>query len=483
MNEKKFINKTTIGYYYNAKIIKKYNFNLYLEDCLFHDKSVIGRMDVPINKINNISIQCIDSNKAYKILNCGISHNGYEFYGEDAKTGKISVPINFGVNINKASQKFKLYIDDHLNIIIPEIKTIIINNYSSFPLYALYAIYNEHLDVYENCIYNKHNKKDKDDFNVINDTIKEFTNYLISDDQRNKFNDGNMFNKLLDFIYYENISIDIKKYLNFMASINISSNDKKDIVYSNDNAVDIHKKDISINELTQKNISYEKIIQALEIDNKQYRSDISEYKLLTDKYSGEIYKLNASIIEYTEDIQKMRLEKLQQSRQLIELDIIKQNMTDMKAQITTLNETISQYQSKEQKHSIEKQTLISKLSLQFEEIDKIKKELTEFRKLEKQLNNTIDAIKKENIIYTSQIEEKDTLIQSLKDKITELLKPVESINTNSSYDSVLFQQIKDLQSDIEKYKKQIEDNKKENELISKKYNDMQTKMKSLLGVI
>jgi hypothetical protein len=475
MNEKKFINKISD---YNAKIIKKYNFNLYLEDCLFHDKSVIGKMDVPFDRIIKINMMTPCANTCHTINNINYYKPGPSFYHlTDGKLGFITSQVD------KSLIQLKLYIDDHLNIIIPEIKTIIINNYSPFPLYALFTIYDEHLDVYENCIYNKHNIDDVNDFNITNDTIKEFTNYLTSNDQRNKFNDSIFFQYILDFINYDEMSIDIKEYLNFIAAFNIPSNDKKEVSLANDNPIDILKKDMSIDELTQKNISLEKLILSLEIDNKKYRSDISDYKLLSDKYNGEIYKLNGSIIQYTEDIQKMRLENLQQSRQLIEMDLIKQSKIDMEKQISTLNETIFQYQSKEQKMAVEKQTIISKLSLQFEEIEKLKKELVESRKVEKLSIDNIDSIKKELTIYKASIEEKDSLIQTLKDKITELLKPIDNINTNSSYDSVLFEQIKELQGEIEKYKKQIEDNKKENEGITKKYSDMQNKMKSLLGVI
>jgi hypothetical protein len=196
MNKKMFINKRTIDY--NSKIIKKYNFNLYLEDHSCYDKSKKG-----VNINYNI------------MLNNRICYN-YD----------IMVTGNEGkYTTNKQKMcKLKLYIDDHLNIIIPEIKTIIINNYSPFPLYALYAIHNEYLDQNENLIYNKYNEEG---FNVYTYIIKEFNNYLTSNEQRNKFNDGKLFEEILYFIVYDEMIIDIKKHLNFMSSL--SFNNKNDI--------------------------------------------------------------------------------------------------------------------------------------------------------------------------------------------------------------------------------------------------------------
>jgi hypothetical protein len=49
MNEKQFISPIS-GY--NHKIIKKYNFELYLEDKLFHDKSVVDKITIPFLKWN-----------------------------------------------------------------------------------------------------------------------------------------------------------------------------------------------------------------------------------------------------------------------------------------------------------------------------------------------------------------------------------------------------------------------------------------------
>jgi hypothetical protein len=452
-------------------------FQLYLEDGLFHDKSVMGKMLVPMDKIDWLKkCSATDSSKF-----TAIRYNNKHYYIDYSKgvNNYLAGSIEFTTIKKNPDYKLKIHIDDHLNIIIPEIKTIIISNYTPFPIYALYSIYDEYLNMANECIFNKFNIEDNEDFSSISNIINNFNNYLTSKDQLDKFNDGVHFNNILDFIYYDDMMNQIQEYLNFMSSLQSLQIDNKEPSVTE---IEVYKKDMNMDELIQRNLSLEKLVQTLEIDNKKYRSDIIEYKTLNDKYNGEIYKLNSSIIQYTEDIQKSKLENLQQSRQLIELDIIKQNMIDMKKQIETLNETILQYQTKEQKITLEKQTIISKLSLQFEEIEKLKKELIESRKLEKQSNDNIAIIKKENLIISSQLEEKDNIIKGLKDKITEFIKPKEEINTIASYDSVLFEQIKELQLEIEKYKKQIESNKKENEIITKKYNDMQTKMKSLLGI-
>ena len=464
MNGKKFINKIND---YNSKIIGRYDFELYLKDDFFHTKSTQSINWKPNNiyKLDSMSNICKTFNwEPINQIQCDILQGyGYQF-NIHSNTNTMHVKIAKST----PSTILKLFIDENLNIIIPEIKTIIIVNYTPFPLYILYQIIYKFLDVNTTRCYNVHNNEDLQTYNIIRGTVNEFTNYLKSGDQRNKFNDGIYFENILNMMYnIEHVMAVIKYHLNFMASLNIPTNEIRE--------------SININELMKKNDSLEELVQTLEIDNVKYRSNIDEYKTLNDKLNGEIYKLNGSIVQYIEDIQKSKLENLQQSRQLIELDIIKQTINELKKQIEILNETILQHQTKEQKLIVEKQTIISKLSLQFEEIENLKKELIESRKLEKQSNDYISIVKKENLIYTSQLEEKDNTIKDLKDKISELIKPKNEITTNSSYDNVLYAQIKELQLDIEKYKKQIDDNKKDNDKITKKYNDMQNKMKLLVS--
>ena len=45
MNEKQFISPIS-GY--NHKIIKKYEFKIYLNDCLFHTESTVDKIMIPI---------------------------------------------------------------------------------------------------------------------------------------------------------------------------------------------------------------------------------------------------------------------------------------------------------------------------------------------------------------------------------------------------------------------------------------------------
>jgi hypothetical protein len=182
MNQKQFINPIS-GY--NHKIIKKYNFRMCTE-----------------------------------ILNHNIS------------TKNI---INF-IHPHKGCFKLNISIDDHLNIIIPEIKTIIINNYGSLPIYTLYF---SHLKLNNQLltVYNSRNETDVIDYAKICNSIN-FQNYITSeDDRKNRWSDGVLFQDILDFIGYQSMIDEIKPQLDFMQLISVNKpvekveDPKKDLVH------------------------------------------------------------------------------------------------------------------------------------------------------------------------------------------------------------------------------------------------------------
>ena len=107
-----------------------------------------------------------------------------------------------------------------MNIIIPKLKTILITNYIVFPLYGLHSIYYK-LNINDIVYLNKWNEKEEAEYTIIDNFIKEFDNYLTSQDQRNKFSDGKIFTDILNFIEYNDKMDALKEQLEFQSNIYI----------------------------------------------------------------------------------------------------------------------------------------------------------------------------------------------------------------------------------------------------------------------
>jgi hypothetical protein len=470
MNEKKFINEISN---YSGKIIKEYNFEIYLENQLLHTNPVKNIISIPLKKL-----QITDNHNRFdsQFANIYNNHIIYDHINElDTYHGRSTIIFYYNISDKTPNIQFKMYLDDHLNIIIPHINTIIIKNYTAFSSYVLYSVIN-HIDLSNIVLFNTHNETEKQNFEKVNNFINsKCPTYLTSLDQRKLFDDGTLFDIIFEFIDYNNIIDNIQPILNFVKELTIPEKKQEP------KAIDTYQKDISIQELIEKNNSSEQLIIALEVDNKVFREEIANYKMICDKNNAELYKLHTSIIEYTENIQKVKLENLEQSRKLIEFDLVKKSIDNLTKEIEVLKISINDYKLREQKIRLEKQTIISKCTLQYQELEQLKKTLIELRDTDKLYNSTNDKNKKQILELTTKISEYDNIIITLKTKISELLEPKDNTNTiDTSYDKVLYEQIKDLQKDIEKYKKEIEKLNKENEDKQNKFDDFQNKMKSML---
>ena len=218
INKKQFI-KPINNYIYH--IYKRYNFNIYLENCLFHKESGRNKISIPI-----------------KLFNFGQNHKfGKQNYIQINKLEQIVSDGNYYINqhINIQTKqpniKTEIYLDHNLNIYIPSIQTIIVNNYTKIPKFVLES--NIKSDYYKDCnkidniILNEHNEEDKKCYDTINNVITHFNNYVTSQDQRNKFNDGKLFQDILDFINYNEMIKDVKQFLDFSSKLRVCG--KEDI--------------------------------------------------------------------------------------------------------------------------------------------------------------------------------------------------------------------------------------------------------------
>ncbi len=227
MNLKQFISPIE-GY--NSKIIKEYNFQIYgnnhdTYDNLFKNTSTIDKIQMPILELAlRVQTAGLISRNSYNIVFKDI-HNRttlnqiimekFDIKPDTPITGTLLISSNFH---GFCSHCFYILIDNQLNIIIPAIKTIIINNYQSFPLYSLYSIY-EKLNFSEICNYNLKNENDKKLYESIISSIN-FDNYLSSEDQRQQnWSNGNNFQNILDFLEYQDMINSIKPYLDFIVEL------------------------------------------------------------------------------------------------------------------------------------------------------------------------------------------------------------------------------------------------------------------------
>jgi hypothetical protein len=240
MNEKKFINEISN---YSGKIIKEYNFEIYLENQLLHTNPVKNKINIPLKKLQITDNHCILTNQFANIYNHNC--NGQKDIGNHPH-GTIFYST---ISDKTPNVQFKMYLDDHLNIIIPHINTIIIKNYTVFSSYVLYSVINQ-IDLSNIVLFNTHNETEKQNFEKINDFINsKCPTYLTSLDQRKLFDDGTLFDIIFEFIDYNNIIDNIQPILNFVKELTIPEKKQEP------NTIDLYKKDISIQELIEKNNS------------------------------------------------------------------------------------------------------------------------------------------------------------------------------------------------------------------------------------
>ncbi len=290
MNEKKFINKI---HKYNAKIIKKYEFDIYLEENLFHDMPVKNLINIPMKEMFSYCAckNCTTYNNKYKIFsfdyyNC--THFDRTNKYEHIYIGPLSCLSNSNnprANVIKNEDRIPnliltLYLDVNLNIIIPEINTIIINNYVPFSIYGLYSI--KHIINKSNDIILNKYSTDNEYYNNIEKVKQGFNNYTNSVHQRDLFNDGTLFTHILDFIEYNDVIKSIEPHLMFQNSLKLDKSHEVEDKY--------------IIEIAKLERTYEDKIIKLETERdaiyKKYTQDVNLIELdeIVDNYTKGYYK-------------------------------------------------------------------------------------------------------------------------------------------------------------------------------------------------
>ena len=255
MNKKEFINPIEK---YDGIIYVKNDFNIKYTNSFFEGGSFKNKIAVPYL---TLPLQTINSSL---------------------------IPTKFRIN---------LYLDNNLNIFIPDISTIIIINYMKFPQFVLDSQYHKHFNKPSYIVLNEKNTEDKKCLDVMSNVNINFTTYLTSKDQRDKFNDGKLFQYILDLLDYNEMIKDVKIYLDLSLKLRVHGN------YSDKRESSLDKKIENIEDIKDKEI--EKIKSELE----------SKIKIIEDK-DKEIEKIKSELeskIKIIEDndkeIERLKIEK------------------------------------------------------------------------------------------------------------------------------------------------------------------------------
>ena len=236
MNMKQFIDPIED---YDGVSYKDYGFEIYLSQHLFHKESVRNKINIPIKSINIDGILpnsegCIEERRCTlrsldtydtdgKHLIIYKENSDAYFEEMEIKPRRSHIKLNLRVNIlsPQSTKKIKLEIDNYLNIYIRDIQTIIINNYTKFPRFVLDSQYHKHFNKSECVVLNEKNSEDTKCCSMITNVNAHFRNYLTSKDQRDKFNDGKLFQDILDFLDYNAMIFDVKLYLDFSSKLRV----------------------------------------------------------------------------------------------------------------------------------------------------------------------------------------------------------------------------------------------------------------------
>ena len=372
----------------------------------------------------------------------------------------------------KSNYKLEIIIDDYLNLYFPEINTIIIYNYTKFPLYSLFLL-NSNIELNKIYSFNEHNEYDMEIYSPIKTYKDSIVNYKISQDVRNKFIDGKLFTGISEFIKYkEYIKIitpllDLSKYI---------QNDKETEKIE-------YKQEYTLEEAINKIRQLETIIYTVNEETKTKDIKINKLVFENTQLKFDNTKLQENILDNINTINKDKIDIFEKERKIHELEGLKIINNELEEEQKNIKIILEKKESTISQLTIDKSTLINKITLLTQTNEEYKSKIVENNKdihvLQLHITEHEVTIKR----FTGIISDKDMIIDKLKIQNHEILE-------NSQKDK-LGDKNKDDSSSCEKILldnvKQLEQEKKDliskiNEL-TKNNKDLENKISQLKSTI
>ena len=411
--------------------------------------------------------------------------------------------FNYNWTVYKSSKTLNIIIDNYYNIYLPVYKLYLVNNYQPIPNFAIYhnisrIALRPTLSLNELCSIDK----------AICDNIHKFTeeiktNFTTSQDTRNKFTDGELFQCINKHLQYDDNMHYINAYITFGTRVSLSQDGENSVIKAKSIEIAIQTdteepKEMLPIEILELNIAEcrellsrrEREIRGLLEDNKSLIKKLEEAKLNILSDNNTISMMQMKIIEMQEEINLLKMENINKDRINLANETKCRQMDELAHDINKLNASNRILEDANNNYLIEKKSLQSKL---IELGKQISANTEEIRKLTCENSNiTTEKVKitRINNELQEQILTLNTNISLLEAKIAKLLEPdtlktlgtdVCNESTSSEYSKLVYDELRNKENEVKELSIKIDKLSHENKKIKYQYEQVKLKMMNLFA--
>ena len=445
------------------------------------------------NKYNNNNCSLIDNNLT-------TNDGGYPHYCK-SNTNMWNNMIPEYYCAKKSSKTLKITIDAYYNIYLPEYKLYLVNNYQPIPNFAIYHnIYKialkTTLSLNELCPSDKKIWDNIDKF-----TTSATSTFTTSQDTRNKFADGVLFQCINEHLNYDANMPYINAYISFGTRISLSQNGENSVIRAKSiemctqtdpeepkEMLPIEVLELNIAECRELLTRKEREIRALVEDNKSLikRLEDAKMNILTD--TNTISAMQIKIIEMQEEINLIKMENIKKDRINLANDTKLRQMDELLHDINKLNASNRVLEETNMNVLIEKKSLQSKVIELGKQISNNTEEIRKANCTNSQIETEKLKLDRSNNELQEQIITLNANISLLEAKIAKLLEPetlktlgtdVCNDSTSSEYSKLVYDELRNKENDVKELTAKVDKLTEENKKIKYQYEQVKLKMMNL----
>lgn len=401
------------------------------------------------------------------------------------------------------SKNLNIIIDNYYNIYLPKYKLYLVNNYQPIPNFAIYHNISK-IALKPTLSLNELCSSDK----AIWDNIHKFTeaigsNFTTSQDTRNKFTDGELFQCINKHLNYSDNIPYINAYITFGTRVSLSQDGENSVIKAKSieiacqtdteepkEMLPIEVLELNIAECRELLSRREKEIRGLLEDNKSLIKKLEDAKMNILQDNNTISMMQMKIIEMQEEVNLLKMENINKDRINLANETKCRQMDELAHDINKLNASNRILEDANNNYQIEKKSLQTKL---IELGKQISTNTEEIRKLTVENSNiTTEKVKlsRANNELQDQIVSLNTNISLLEAKIAKLLEPdtlktlgtdVCNESTSSEYSKLVYDELRNKENEVKELSIKIDKLSDENKKIKYQYEQVKLKMMNLFA--